>query len=278
MSSKFLVSLSVVLTGAGLWALSSVHSATVKDLSPGTAPAAQPSPAVEKIVPPIVTATGLIVPPVITGHTSSLLLKSNVKDIKRLNLPNSQTIQLQGVVDALLVQNVVNEIKSKAKKNTDLYLLINSPGGSVLDGAFVLSAIEASKAKVHTVCIGMCASMAFMIHQHGATRLAVDRSILMAHPASGSLSGTLEEMESLLSTITRFTNKMDAYIAKRSGTTAEAFKSLYMPQFWIDAEDAKLRGYVDGLVDVYAESSPISTLNFSTGVGTSIPRDFKFVW
>jgi len=188
---------------------------------------------------------------------------SSEKKIRRLILKESQIIFVRGPIGSNS-QDFIEEIHRKAKSEKDLYLLIDSPGGSVLDGSLVVSAMEASPAKVHTVCMGLCASMAFIIHQYGATRLAVDRSMLMAHPAAGGVRGSLEEMQSQLGTIIRYVDKADAYIAKRSGISFLEFKTQIVSQKWIDAEDAKEYHFVDELVDVETDAKPApEVMNFS---------------
>ena len=82
-----------------------------------------------------------------------------------------------------------------------MYVFIDSPGGSVLSGAQIISAIQAAKGPVNTLCVGICASMAAMIHQFGTNRLVLDRSFLMFHPASGGAEGEVDKMYSRLTTI-----------------------------------------------------------------------------
>jgi len=190
-------------------------------------------------------------PPAVTNS-----VVSESKRIEKLSIPSGQVIFVEGQIgpNAALI---AEDIRKKSKTNSELYLIIDSPGGSVMDGAMILSAIESSSAKVNTVCAGLCASMAFVIHQYGAKRLAVDRSVLMAHPASAGLQGTLGQMESRLSFINRYVEKMDTHIAARVGMPLEAFKALTVSEYWIDAEDALGKHFVDGIVDVSTERSDL---------------------
>lgn len=108
------------------------------------------------------------------------------KQVKYLNLVEDQTVEIYGEINESS-EAIAQKITSLAAKGKPIYLLINSPGGSVMDGALIISAIEASKAPVYTICTQLCASMAALIHQYGHTRYMVDRSILMFHPAAGGL-------------------------------------------------------------------------------------------
>ena len=140
-------------------------------------------------------------------------------------------------IDGPIMDNaadIAKRIQSVAEKQDEVYLLINSPGGSVLDGALILSAMESSSKPVYTVCMEICASMAAIIHQYGKQRLMVNRSILMFHDASAGLGGDLPTMRTRLNFLERYTQKMDAYIAKRSGRTLEQFNKEFSKEKWID--------------------------------------------
>ncbi len=166
----------------------------------------------------------------------------------RLTPKEDQVVTLYGEVGDN-AEGIANSLLEKTNKGP-VYLLINSPGGSVLDGARILSAMEAAKNPVYTVCLQICASMAAIIHQYGTERYMVDRSVLMFHPASGSLSGDVFQMKSRLDWILRYTEKSDVFIAKRAGLTVEQFKAQFGHEIWIDAEDSVARKFADKVVSV----------------------------
>lgn len=224
------------------------------------------------------TSTTLTIPKASLDNKTVTTEKKQVdsKTVKRLTIPESQVVYLTGVISN--VQPVIEELKAKAERHSELYLLIDSPGGSVLDGALVLSAMEASNAKIHTVCIALCASMAFIIHQHGVQRLGVDRAMIMAHPASGGLQGTLQQMNSRLSTITRYVDKMDAYIAKRANMTLEQLNALSVSELWLDTEDALARNFIDGIVDVNTSAKPPMPTFFITDEARILKEKINLTW
>jgi ATP-dependent Clp protease protease subunit len=129
-----------------------------------------------------------------------------------------------------------------------IFILIDSPGGSVIAGARLISAMQASRSKITTVCLSLCASMGFMIHQYGNERLALDRAILMSHPATVGYRGDVDRIASFIGTIQRFTNKMEAEIAKRMGITFDQYKQKIQNEYWVDSEDALKDKVIDGLV------------------------------
>lgn len=171
------------------------------------------------------------------------------KKVTQLDLTDKQVITIYGPIGDESY-SIAKQITNLGKTGKPIYVLINSPGGSVLDGALIASAIEASPVPVYTVCEQLCASMAFIIHQHGHTRMMVDRALLMGHPATGGLQGTLEQMQSRLSTIQRYVNKFNAKIAKRAGLSLEQFQSMVVSEMWLDAEDSTDKSFNDKIVNV----------------------------
>lgn len=131
-----------------------------------------------------------------------------------------------------------------------ILLVIDSPGGAVFAGSKIISAIEASKRPVYTVCYGLCASMAAMIHQYGTKRFMVNRSILMFHNASGGAQGEVTKMLSQLLFVQNFCLKMDYYIAERAGMEFEEFRHLLSNEIWIDSQDAMNMGFSDRIVSL----------------------------
>lgn len=187
-----------------------------------------------------------------------------IKKVHNIKPDAKRTLLLYGEVNES-VSDLTETIKSLGASSSEpIYLLINSPGGSVLDGALVISAIESSKAPVYTVCMQLCASMAAMIHQYGKERLMNDRSILMFHNAAGSAQGYVPQMLSRLNIINRYVNKMDAYVAARAGLNLTEFAGRLGDEIWLDAEDATNAKFNDKIVNVVlpkANSSVIPSLS-----------------
>jgi ATP-dependent Clp protease protease subunit len=154
---------------------------------------------------------------------------------------------------------VAEAIKQASLKGEDVYLLIDSPGGSVITGGAIISAMEASPVPVHTVCLQLCASMGAMIHQYGAKRYTVNRSLLMFHDAAGGFQGPFQQVVSRVNMINRFVNKMFAHVAKRTGQQYKDFMLKIGPEIWIDGEDAVTQKYSDAMINVlYNEADAVN--------------------
>lgn len=191
-----------------------------------------------------------IVPLLINPPTAPEKAQNKKKTIRRLSINPSRTLTVYNEVTQE-TEEVGKQITALSKKSQEpIVILINSPGGSVLSGEKVVSAIEASRADVYTVCTGVCASMAAIIHAYGTKRLATDRAVLMYHDAATMLGGRISEMLNLLNLIRRKLDKTNHYIANRSKLSYQELLSLEANNFWIDSEDAMEKGLVDGLVVV----------------------------
>jgi ATP-dependent Clp protease protease subunit len=202
------------------------------------------------------------------------------KVIKNFKLNIDRTIMLEGVIQNNASEAAIAIVKLNAVSSEPITLLLNSPGGSVIHGARLISAMQASKAKVRTICVSMCASMAFMIHQYGTERLALDRAILMSHPASVGYEGDVDRIMSFIGTIQRYTNKLEAEVAKRMKISFTEYKQKIQNEYWVDAEDALKDNVVDGLVNIQIDASVFETGQFSNkkeSVKAKV-KEFDIIW
>lgn len=190
---------------------------------------------------------------IIESNTTTASSKTNVDSVSKkqvydVTLNDSNTVILTGAIGEQSI-SVAQEITSKSKRGP-IFLLINSPGGSVLDGVQIVSAVQAATHPVYTVCLQICASMASIIFEMGTKRLMVDRSVLMFHEAAGGLQGPFNQMKTRLNFFNRFVNKMDYEIATRIGLDPDVFRSQLANEIWLDAEDSIKQNYADKLVNV----------------------------
>jgi len=182
----------------------------------------------------------------------------NDAGIKTLDLTDSNVVLVYGPI----MRNgneIADHIKKASQRGEPVYVLIDSPGGSVVTGGAIVSAIEASPVPVYTVCLQLCASMGAMIHQYGTKRYTVNRSLLMFHDAAGGFIGPFQQIASQMNMISRFVNKMFANAAKRSGQNYKDFVAKIGAEIWVDGEDAVTQKYSDEIVSViYDESKAVN--------------------
>ncbi len=208
-------------------------------------------------------------------------LVDSKKSIRNLTLKPSRTLVLLGQVgqNALSLAEQISALNTSSSE--PIYLLIDSPGGSVLTGAILISSMQASKAPVYTICYTLCASMAYMIHQYGTKRYAVDRAIFMSHPASVGYQGDVDRIQSFITMIQRYTNKLEVDVAKRRGLTFEQYKNRIAVEYWVDAEDALKDKVVDELVAITLQRNMLDSMiidNKTNSKRSNQAFDVLWIW
>lgn len=208
-------------------------------------------------------------------ESEETLQKEKTIKVKHLDLVDANVTYLTSEVNSMSVDIVINDItKFNKKDNRPIYLLLDSPGGSVMDGSRLVSVIEGSKNRIKCIDVGLSASMAFIILEHCHTRMAVSRATLMGHPASLQVmfQGELDKIVSRLTYMKRYVDKFDKNIAKRAGMSYEKFKLLTQQELWIDSADAVSLGLLDEIVSVNLPA--ITDINPDSG-SEKIKRLFK---
>ena len=81
-----------------------------------------------------------------------------------------------------------------SKSDDDIYIYINSPGGSVTAGLALYDTMRYVKPKIITICVGMAASMAAFILSAGEVRYALENSEIMIHELSTNIEGNATDI------------------------------------------------------------------------------------
>lgn len=172
----------------------------------------------------------------------------NTKTIKRINASNASILVFNTEVNYDSVEMATAALYELDKLDKDIYILINSPGGSVFDGTRLFAHMKGTKNKVHTICETICASMAAHMFEKGNKRYMMDKSVLMFHPAAGGVRGTVPQMKSLLDLIDTYTQRLDMETATRSNIPYKDFELMVLKNLWIEADDAVSLKLADGYI------------------------------
>lgn len=162
-------------------------------------------------------------------------------------LKADRTLVLEGEVNNYSMATLTQQLLQIKDNGEPIYLMINSPGGSIIAGEQFISIMESMKSPVNTVCTVLCASMAAHIHAHGVKRLALNRATLMYHDAAGGFEGELNKIISLVRYVKLKVDKLDSYIARRAQISLQEFQGYTKTELWIDAEDATRWGFNDAI-------------------------------
>ena len=129
----------------------------------------------------------------------------------------------------------------------DIYLYINSPGGSVTAGMAIYDTMQYIKPDVCTVCIGMAASMGAFLLAAGAKgkRYALPNSEIMIHQPSGGTNGQATDMEIHVKRIIAMKQKINEILSERTGQPIEKVKEDTERDNFMTADEAKEYGLID---------------------------------
>ena len=126
-------------------------------------------------------------------------------------------MQLQSLVVAQLL------FLESEDPTKDIYLYINSPGGSVTAGFAIYDTMNYIKCDVSTICIGMAASMGAFLLSGGTKgkRLALPNAEIMIHQPSGGARGQETEIRIVAEEILKTRKKLNEILAANTGRTFE---------------------------------------------------------
>ena len=140
----------------------------------------------------------------------------------------------------------------------DIYLYINSPGGSVDSGMAIFDTMQWISNDVATVAMGLAASMGQFLLSAGTPgkRFALPHSRIMMHQPSGGLGGTASDIRIQAEQSLHIKRTMAALIAKHTGQTVDQIEADSDRDRWFTAEEALEYGFID---HVYERASQIKT-------------------
>ncbi len=151
------------------------------------------------------------------------------------------------VASIIIAQLLFLEAEDPAK---DVYLYINSPGGSVYAGLAIYDTMQYMNAPVNTMCMGMAASMGAFLLAAGATgkRSALPNSRIMIHQPSGGSQGTAADIEIQAREILYARERLNQILANHTGQTVERVADDVDRDRFMSPLEAKEYGLIDNVV------------------------------
>jgi ATP-dependent Clp protease protease subunit len=175
-------------------------------------------------------------------------LDDNVYD----RLLRERIIFLGAVVEDKMANAICAQMLLLAAEDPDkdIYLYINSPGGSVSAGMAIYDTMQYVKNDVATVAMGLAASMGQFLLCAGAPgkRYALPHARIMMHQPSGGISGTASDIKIQAEQMMYTKRKMAELIAEHTGQTQEQIAEDSDRDRWFTAEEAAEYGFVDSVV------------------------------
>ena len=129
----------------------------------------------------------------------------------------------------------------------DIYLYINSPGGSVYAGLAIYDTMNHLRASVSTYCVGMAASMGALLLSSGARgkRNALPNSRIMLHQPSSGYQGTAADIEIAAKEILGTRERLNRILAETTGQKIRKINADVDRDRWMSADEAVAYGLVD---------------------------------
>ena len=129
----------------------------------------------------------------------------------------------------------------------DIYLYINSPGGSVTAGMAIYDTMNFIKNDVGTICIGLAASMGAFLLSSGAKgkRICLPNAEVMIHQPLGGAQGQATEIEIAANHILQTKKRLNTIIANNCGKTYDEVAAATDRDNWLTADEALEFGLID---------------------------------
>lgn len=187
-------------------------------------------------------------------HIPYIIEKTNdsekIYDIYSKLLTN-RIIFLEGEIN----DNTANIITSEllyldSISNEDIYLYINSPGGSITAGFAIYDTINYIKSDVSTIGVGLCASMAAFLLSSGTKgkRCSLKNTEIMIHQPLGGASGQATEIKIVAEQILKLKEKLNKMLAKNTKKSLSKIQNDTERDYYMDSEDALKYGIIDKII------------------------------
>jgi len=167
-------------------------------------------------------------------------------------LLRERIVFLVGPVNDATANLVVAQLLFLESENPDkdIFLYINSPGGSVSAGMSIYDTMNFIKPDVSTLCMGMAASMGAFLLSAGAKgkRIALPNSKIMIHQPLGGAQGQATDIEIHAREILKTREQLNRILAERTGQPIEKIQTDTERDYFMSAEEAKTYGLIDQVI------------------------------
>jgi ATP-dependent Clp protease, protease subunit len=179
-------------------------------------------------------------------------------------LLRDRIIFLGGQVDSDLANLIVAQLLFLEAEDPekDIYVYINSPGGSVSAGMGIFDTMNQIRPDVCTVCMGFAASMGAFLLSAGqkGKRMSLPSSRIMIHQPLGGAQGQATDIAIQAKEILYIKGRLNDLLAKHTGQPLEKIQEDTDRDFYMSAEEAKDYGLIDNVIDrqVSAANPPLA--------------------
>jgi ATP-dependent Clp protease protease subunit len=212
-------------------------------------PRGRPIRAGEQVTTPQIEVPGLVTPAARTAPGPATM---GLDDQVYNQLLKARIIFLGSQVDDAIANAICGQmlLLNAEDPEKDIWLYVNSPGGSVSAGMAIYDIMQWVQNDVCTVALGLAASMGQFLLCAGTEgkRYALPHARIMMHQPSGGIGGSASDIKILAEQILHTKKQMAQLIAFHTGQDAETIERDSDRDRWFTAEEAKDYGFVDRVV------------------------------
>jgi len=149
-----------------------------------------------------------------------------------------------GIANLVIAQLLFLDAEDPEK---DIFVYINSPGGSVSAGLAIYDTMQFIKPDVHTTCMGLAASMGAFLLAAGTTgkRSALPNSRIMIHQPSAGAQGTVSDIVIRTDEFLLAKKRLNELLVQHTGQSIEKIEKDTDRDFFMSAEEARVYGLID---------------------------------
>ena len=165
-------------------------------------------------------------------------------------LLKDRIIFLTGEINDSVASIVISELLYLDNlSHEDIYLYINSPGGSITSGMSIYDTMNFIKSKVITIGIGMTASMAAFLLSSGNIRYALPNTEVMIHQPLGGAQGQATDIKIAAERIIKLKEKLNQILAKNTNQPLEKIYNDTERDNFLSASEALEYGLIDKIIE-----------------------------
>jgi len=134
----------------------------------------------------------------------------------------------------------------------DVYMYINSPGGSVIDGMGIYDTMQYISPDINTICTGLAASMGAVLLSAGTKgkRSALPHAKVMIHQPSGGMQGQFKDMEISYKLIKHLKDELYQILSTHTGQPVKKIEIDCDRDNWMTSKEAKEYGLIDEVLEI----------------------------
>jgi ATP-dependent Clp protease protease subunit len=173
-------------------------------------------------------------------------------------LNDKNSVRFNEEFSDMYVAKIQGEVAAKVSRlafDEPLYLVMDSPGGSVFAGAVLIDNLKALGHPIHTITV-FSASMGYQLVQNMGTRYILPSGVLMSHRAAGRVQGQFYgEVESRTQMIKDMVDILDEVAAERTKTSIQEYRKSVQNELWAVGSKAVDANQADAIAKAVCDKS-----------------------